>query len=596
MLIRTETEAASMAAVSPLPQTAALNLSVKASELPSNHLLFQRHTGKPVQRVHPNDHRLGTSQAIPSAVAQTLVQQVAVQDPMDVASGIGMPGLIVSRKQREFTPEELKDMRYWDRRRKNNDAARRSRQKRRLTDVVLESQVMRLAQENDNLKAELLAMKERIGQIDSGSQAKSATIQQSATQSLTKIAQVKMPLETTTFPYDQKPVAFKTSASQIGPYPVASMTVSYPVTSLHSVDVQPTASYPQRLPLLPKSAWTPAQPQISNPELWNLDSVHNHLKNTLHALTAEKDKLKHANPVLFKDHAEAHPLPDGSCSLGQRVEQPSSKLLTDVLPPSSPPTPRDPSKTKEKPSSPPSPHSAFAPGVELSKLPHKLRGKMKRTLPQTDQAAECPDLDTDGLWKRKMQRLSPSPPAETVIIAAKANEDDFRSARLVQDGYTPPPSSSSSSEGNISPCTPSSLFDFSVKGSDYLPKVSNDLALSEAHERMVQAAHALAALNKGASEGSSSNDTSAGGRPHQIFNEERERYWDKRRRNNQAAKKCRDAKRLLIDYRAARSTYLEQENDQLRRETSMLQHEVAQLKAMVKKRAETQAVERMSSK
>jgi hypothetical protein len=45
--------------------------------------------------------------------------------------------VIPARKRRDFIPNEMKDDHYWERRRKNNLAAKRSREKRRLNDIVL---------------------------------------------------------------------------------------------------------------------------------------------------------------------------------------------------------------------------------------------------------------------------------------------------------------------------------------------------------------------------------------------------------------------------------------------------------------------------
>jgi hypothetical protein len=45
--------------------------------------------------------------------------------------------VIPARKRRDFIPNDLKDDHYWERRRKNNLAAKRSREKRRLNDIVL---------------------------------------------------------------------------------------------------------------------------------------------------------------------------------------------------------------------------------------------------------------------------------------------------------------------------------------------------------------------------------------------------------------------------------------------------------------------------
>ncbi|KAM6957886.1 nuclear factor, interleukin 3 regulated, member 2 [Aplochiton taeniatus] len=69
------------------------------------------------------------------------------------------------RRKREFISDEKKDACYWEKRRKNNEAAKRSREKRRLNDMVLENRVMALNDENVRLKTELLQIKLRFGLI-----------------------------------------------------------------------------------------------------------------------------------------------------------------------------------------------------------------------------------------------------------------------------------------------------------------------------------------------------------------------------------------------------------------------------------------------
>ncbi|XP_041033354.1 nuclear factor, interleukin 3 regulated, member 6 [Carcharodon carcharias] len=79
----------------------------------------------------------------------------------------------MSRRKREFIPDEKKDNSYWDKRKKNNEAAKRSREKRRVNDMVLEQRVIALLEENARLKAELLALKFRFGLIKDPSEAPS---------------------------------------------------------------------------------------------------------------------------------------------------------------------------------------------------------------------------------------------------------------------------------------------------------------------------------------------------------------------------------------------------------------------------------------
>lgn len=67
------------------------------------------------------------------------------------------------RRKREFIPEERKDATYWEKRRKNNEAAKRSREKRRANDYLLERRLMALSKENSRLQEELAYMKLRYG-------------------------------------------------------------------------------------------------------------------------------------------------------------------------------------------------------------------------------------------------------------------------------------------------------------------------------------------------------------------------------------------------------------------------------------------------
>lgn len=76
---------------------------------------------------------------------------------------------VTCRRKREFISDEKKDACYWEKRRKNNEAAKRSREKRRLNDMVLENRVMALNEENVRLKTELLQLKLRFGLISTAS-------------------------------------------------------------------------------------------------------------------------------------------------------------------------------------------------------------------------------------------------------------------------------------------------------------------------------------------------------------------------------------------------------------------------------------------
>ena len=58
-------------------------------------------------------------------------------------------------------------------------------------------------------------------------------------------------------------------------------------------------------------------------------------------------------------------------------------------------------------------------------------------------------------------------------------------------------------------------------------------------------------------------------------------YWEKRKKNNDSAKRSRDARRMKEEQIAMRVVYLEQENLQLRTEVSLLKSEIEKLRCML---------------
>ena len=60
-----------------------------------------------------------------------------------------------------------------------------------------------------------------------------------------------------------------------------------------------------------------------------------------------------------------------------------------------------------------------------------------------------------------------------------------------------------------------------------------------------------------------------------------EAYWERRRKNNEAAKRSRDARRAKEDEIAIRAAFLEQENLKLRFELANLKNETAKLRCMI---------------
>ncbi|XP_033733783.1 uncharacterized protein LOC117322927 [Pecten maximus] len=75
------------------------------------------------------------------------------------SSSIGMDITASGRKRPKTLPEEQKDEAYWERRRKNNDAAKRSRDARRAKEDQIAIRAALLEQENLKLRVEVAALK-----------------------------------------------------------------------------------------------------------------------------------------------------------------------------------------------------------------------------------------------------------------------------------------------------------------------------------------------------------------------------------------------------------------------------------------------------
>ncbi|XP_069497256.1 uncharacterized protein [Ambystoma mexicanum] len=66
---------------------------------------------------------------------------------------------VINRRKKSFIPDDKKDSSYWDKRNKNNEAAKRSREKRRVHDLVMEGRLASVIEENAFLKSELMTAK-----------------------------------------------------------------------------------------------------------------------------------------------------------------------------------------------------------------------------------------------------------------------------------------------------------------------------------------------------------------------------------------------------------------------------------------------------
>ena len=109
-----------------------------------------------------------TSMAMNSPLTSYLYQRKRKNDQRDSGSTVSpplpsnasqSPSLPPEKKQNTGIPDERKDSAYWERRRKNNDAAKRSRDARRAKEEEIAFRAALLEQENLKLKAQVAILK-----------------------------------------------------------------------------------------------------------------------------------------------------------------------------------------------------------------------------------------------------------------------------------------------------------------------------------------------------------------------------------------------------------------------------------------------------
>ena len=69
------------------------------------------------------------------------------------------PQPIIRKRKKQFVPDELKNNKYWAKRYKNNEAAKRSREARRLKENQIAMRARFLEEENTALKGEVDVLK-----------------------------------------------------------------------------------------------------------------------------------------------------------------------------------------------------------------------------------------------------------------------------------------------------------------------------------------------------------------------------------------------------------------------------------------------------
>jgi vrille protein len=282
----------------------------------------RQQSGSPVNGETPNQNHNNSNMPAHSALLLAnggpMSPQSMSPDPenfpsnnYDLAAQLRKKELFSQRKQREFIPDAKKDESYWDRRRRNNEAAKRSREKRRFNDMVLEQRVVELTKENHVLKAQLEAIKDKynicgenlvsvdqiMATLPTSEQVLSITKRPKLSHSISPDRQSSGP---SSHLYRDSPSPVPTSvihqninASTVSPTlqqpPQMNGIVSQQLTPIHHPHIQGGPMH--HIPFRPLHASSSPQPQIRIPERSEEDrddyhTLNNHHPHPHHYVTA----------------------------------------------------------------------------------------------------------------------------------------------------------------------------------------------------------------------------------------------------------------------------------------------------------------------
>ncbi|XP_071116729.1 transcription factor atf-2-like isoform X1 [Haliotis cracherodii] len=456
-----------------------------------------------------------------------------------LSSSPGSPGTdksyIPSRKQREFIPENRKDNCYWEKRRKNNEAARRSREKRRLHDFALENKICDLNDENRLLRKELIAVKKKFG----------------------------VPLDKCfTFSDDEQSDTSATSASQPGMAPLArpGETVTTKTHVPHPDVLSQATIYTSPPPLLAVAGAVPMSVPVQGIPYTNGAAFPYYLMPSSEAHSRMNHEM---NPYRARSDERMNSEPQDPVPASSVASRPSS-LYHQVA------VKKEPGEERDRPinaciSGP----SSTAP-QQSPEMP--IRGEYQHHLHDQDSQPDAwmdsnsNSYTSDDAIDEPLQLTVNTTGKDMMLPSRMHYSADSRSPPTTlplklrhKEFYTP---SSNSSPYSTHPYM------------DGLAQLS-EIALAQANP--------LPLVKKSRDYGSrmSRRASVSGDMDPKMLDP---KYLERRRRNNEAARKCRENRKALTRLREAKSDYLEGENNKLRDEMEGLTEEVKQLRDLIEKK------------
>lgn len=541
------------------------------------------------------------------------------------------------RRQRDFVPDGTKDARYWVKRIKNNLSAKRSREKRRMADNVMESKVSKLAQENEDLRSELANIKRLVQDniIKEPKQGVAVDVlpppQGPQTQFVVGVSPQSLPLIIPTY---RNPLPrFPTPPQEMLLLPQSGLPQSgtaqpgFPSSGLPQPGVPQHTIHHYGLPqpLLPQHSlpqynlqqavqsvshaalssgsfppFTSSsrnmnscnRPELEDRSRWPTAYIPMPVRSesTLHSKTLQESAVQSTDisTVVASGVTKARSPGDKVCPVydvgipSAEVSERTPSLVESPTAESKPIGGEDVCKpvSTSPTSSEISDTSSLA---EINKLPHKLRARFLRSLcHQEEIGATASEVNTpsnqltmkdDPILMNIKQEKDDEVPHEVDNMEIECTSSVPLNTQWIPPKVEFPQNPLHSIEEELE------------QARNLVPTPSRTMNRSEAqaYVELAKAASELvgARLQTKDFSAPSMRQLTRQRTRDMSFNE---KYRDKRVRNNIAAKKCRDAKRLLNDYRSSRSNFFEVENVTLRNEVEGLTKDVMRLRELVRRK------------
>ena len=475
------------------------------------------------------------SSAIPTCVVTPTSTEKGYLSYDDESMGAYIP----SRKQREFIPENKKDDGYWEKRRKNNEAARRSREKRRYHDMALENRIMDLTRDNCKLRNELTAIKKRFG----------------------------IPLSETIISDDDDP-----------------------------------APLPQR-----------SQPPPSNVSPPRTPAQHAIPPATLSTALQQKGPSVQQNAVRARSYSGSIALQyQGSYSLTSTQKPPYQTSVSPIdsyypntsgqresgsryYPPAQPQDYSTSKSIRERSDSIPmsgrsdlTERSAYSSNFPPSMVPQynsSLSGTNPTSYWQQSADLTSSDSNDEGDWGDQVQEEPLSLVKKSVEENNSSNSDLSNNSSRASNS----PTSSSALPLKLRHKIPQDGMPTAFPTTPSIPRYANGLA------QLSEIALASSNLPLMSSDDYNGQDIDSIRYRSRSFSNPRspydKRYVERRRKNNEAARKCRENRKRMTKIREVKSGYLESENGKLKDELTDLQVEMKQLREMLEKKQQNRGLQ-----